>query len=57
MEQSWGGQICEEDFQDLVELEKNLECACNIKRNENYTHQTEHDGLCGWQKAGLDSSR
>ena len=45
MESSSGGQNYVEDFQDLVEGVKKLECACLIWREKNYIHQTKHDWL------------
>ena len=33
------------EFQDLVEGVKNLECDCILWRDENYIHQTKHDGI------------
>ena len=46
MESSWSDVNDEEDFQDLVEGIKNLDC----------TSQIIHYGLCGQQNAGLNSS-
>ena len=47
MESSRGGMNDEHDFQDLVEVVKNLDCACILWRDENYIHQTKNDGICG----------
>ena len=54
MESSWLGLNYEYGFQDLVKGVNNKECACLIWREDNYIHQTKHDGLCG-QKKGWSS--
>ena len=56
MELGWGGLNYEHDFQDLVELVNSLDCACLIWIEDNYIHQTKHDGICGQQKVELYSS-
>ena len=45
MKSSLGGLNDEYDFQDIVEGVNNLECACLLWRDENYIHQTKHDGI------------
>ena len=45
MESGWYGPNDEEDFQDIVEEVKKLECYFIIWIYDNYIQQTKHDPL------------
>ena len=57
IESGWSGPNYEEDFQDIVEWVKKLECCFIILMYKRYIQQTKHDGICGYKNAGSDSSR
>ena len=63
MESGWYGPNYEEEFQDeedfqnIVELVKKLECYFIIWIYDNYIQQTKYDGICRYENAGMDSSR
>ena len=47
----------EEYFQGIVEGEQKIGYACLLYKYGNYINKTNHDGLCGYKKAGLSPSR
>ena len=56
MESIWSGTNDEEQFQDIVEGLKKLECYFILWIYDNYIQQTKHDVIRWYRNAGMDSS-